>query len=350
LASALGSQVSCPVGKGANVAFRRPVPLGGEVRYLQRMAKRAGARTKAVGRAADNSSENVFLTWSGPRSKDVAEALKKWLPGVVQHCQPWMSKDIQAGKRWRSEIKERLNSISVGILCLTKENVGAPWVNFEAGALSKSVVDENRVIPYCFAIKPTDYADPLGDFQGVTADHDGTWSLVRSVNSAMPAQVEETVLLRVFEGLWPSLEADLAKVAGDQSGQAPSRSTESLLEEILTRVRQLEHGNARNYYFDPGPIGQMLGEQAALSLRALADLSDRGVKLPEVAYAQVRAYKAGLRAAAEDAQRDTGAALGVDLKDMRAPDPSDGPPLSEPARRVADLLRGRRKAKPRRQR
>jgi hypothetical protein len=66
------------------------------------MANRPRPKTKANSPAKDAASENVFLTWSGPRSRQVAEALKKWLPGVVQQCQPWMSKDIAAGKRWQS--------------------------------------------------------------------------------------------------------------------------------------------------------------------------------------------------------------------------------------------------------
>src|SRR5688572_14343462 len=80
----------------------------------------------------------VFLTWSGDRSKAVSTALRTWLPKVIQNLDPWMSdNDIDKGTRWASEISVQLHQSKIGIICLTPENIREPWVNFEAGALSK---------------------------------------------------------------------------------------------------------------------------------------------------------------------------------------------------------------------
>ena len=44
---------------------------------------------------------NVFISWSGPRSKSAADALKDWLPLVVPTASPWVSAtDIDKGTRW----------------------------------------------------------------------------------------------------------------------------------------------------------------------------------------------------------------------------------------------------------
>ena len=82
----------------------------------------------------------VFLSWSGERSKAVAELLNNWLCCVIQAARPWIStRDIDRGALWFSEINEQLQDTSVGIICLTQENKNKPWILFEAGALTKGL-------------------------------------------------------------------------------------------------------------------------------------------------------------------------------------------------------------------
>ena len=74
-------------------------------------------------------------------------ALHKWLPSVIQALKPYISSDIDKGARWSPDISEELENSSFGILCVTKESKDAPWLNFEAGALSK-FVKRSRVAPF----------------------------------------------------------------------------------------------------------------------------------------------------------------------------------------------------------
>lgn len=95
----------------------------------------------------------VFLSWSGDRSKAVAEALHSWLPRVLQAVEPWTSFDnIERGARWAPELAQVLEETRFGILCLTPENLLSPWLLFEAGALSKTL-DNTFVSPYLLDLR-----------------------------------------------------------------------------------------------------------------------------------------------------------------------------------------------------
>jgi hypothetical protein len=184
---------------------------------------------------------NVFLAWSGTRSHQVARALHEWLPHVVQRARPWVSSmNIESGRRWRDEVARQLGSIRVGILCLTPDNLRAPWINFEAGALSRMVDDDSRVIPYFMDLAPTEISDPLAMFQGCTADEDGTRKLVDSVNAAMDVKVDLAV---TFGALWPKLRDQLQQIRESRASMAgaPAKRPDSeILNEILERVRSIE--------------------------------------------------------------------------------------------------------------
>jgi hypothetical protein len=78
--------------------------------------------------------------------KKLAEILNAWLPQVIQAVRPFFTPDdIQKGARWGSEISKELEQTRVGIICLTRANLQAPWLMFEAGALAKSM-KESRVV------------------------------------------------------------------------------------------------------------------------------------------------------------------------------------------------------------
>jgi hypothetical protein len=65
----------------------------------------------------------VFLSWSGSRSKEVANLLSEWLCCVIQAARPWIStRDLDRGSLWFGEINDQLKDTSVGIICLTQEN------------------------------------------------------------------------------------------------------------------------------------------------------------------------------------------------------------------------------------
>ncbi len=212
----------------------------------------------------------VFLSFSGPRSNAIASALYGWLPQVFQDVVPFFSEEISAGARWGPEISQALEETHFAILCLTPENVQpsiAPWLAFEAGAVAKSI-DSARVVPFLTDLAPSDVPEPLGQFQGVSADSDGVTKLVASVNEArvhadLPIR-SETSLHKTLQKWLPDLLQDLGRV--DPGSAVASRSVPDMLEEVLDGVRSLLRAE-RSPSFGAGPSFQDRGitrRQAAL--------------------------------------------------------------------------------------
>ena len=156
----------------------------------------------------------VFLTWSGSRSKAVAQSFSKWIGQVIQAVDPWVSLDIEKGARWNEEIAAKLEESRVGIACLTKENLNERWLLFESGAIAKT--KDARLCTLLLDIAPADVGPPLGQFQHTTArDKDDVHKLLQTINTAVDKCAErslsESVLDNALEMYWPGFSEELEK-------------------------------------------------------------------------------------------------------------------------------------------
>ena len=184
----------------------------------------------------------IFICWSEERSRLVAETLHGWLKRVIQELKPFLStQEIRAGKRWLPEIAGELAETKFGILCLTAENLDSAWLNFEAGALSKTVDDKTYVCPYLIGgLQIVQVPVPLGQFQSIPADKEGTLKLLKTINSALAdKKLEESVLNDAFEKFWPDLEKTLKNLPAVKGDEKPKRKVDDMVEEILDTVRGL---------------------------------------------------------------------------------------------------------------
>lgn len=188
----------------------------------------------------------IFISWSGAESHKVACILRDWLPSVIQSVTPYVSsEDIDKGARWSTDIAKELEDSGYGIICVTPSNLAAPWINFEAGALSKKV-DKAYVTPFLFRVKRSEVSGPLLQFQSTVAEKDDVIKMLRSVNGRIPEaeRLKDMQLAKAFEVWWPQLEAELSKIPlpppPPQSSppQPTTKEQSDILEEILDLVRQ----------------------------------------------------------------------------------------------------------------
>ena len=185
---------------------------------------------------------NVFICWKEERSKRLAQALRDWLPMVLQHVKPWMSDtDIAAGQKWDPALETRLQESEAGILCLTRENLNAPWILFEAGVLSKTVGNDTRVIPLLLGLKEKDVSYPLARFQMKLANEKGLKDTVLSINQMGGEEaVAAPTLASLFKMAWPTLCLKIDAIPKEEGPAVQKRSADDLLEEVLTSVRSME--------------------------------------------------------------------------------------------------------------
>jgi hypothetical protein len=185
----------------------------------------------------------IFVSWSKPASRRLALMLRDWLPEVIQQLEPWVStEDIDKGQRWSTEIGAKLGELGQGILCITAENQHEAWLNYEAGALAKSL-DESRVRPILLDLAPSDVTGPLAQFQAtVVSDREDMFRLVSSLNLACTSPLDPTRLERAFDRNWPDFLGRIAALLAEptESGPTIRRTAEDMIGEILERVRDFQ--------------------------------------------------------------------------------------------------------------
>ncbi len=214
---------------------------------------------------------NIFISWSGATCRKAAEALKEWLPSVVQSVKPFVSsQDIVKGSRSLEVLGTELEGSSFGIVCVSKSTQDAPWINFEAGALARFLTG-SRVVPFLLDLRDAELVGPLAQFQAVNSQsREDVLKLMYAINDFADPPAPRGVLERSFAVFWEDLNtrldevrrlltalagSNVAESGAESSGQSQSRTDRQLLEEVLVLLREEKRGR----------IGTLTGDQASHS-------------------------------------------------------------------------------------
>jgi hypothetical protein len=184
----------------------------------------------------------IFISWSGYKSKDVATFLKSWIEQIIQAAEPWISVDIDKGKKWNGEIVNELSESKVGIICLTKDNINSPWILFEAGALSKA--SNSYVCTFLIDINPTDLTGPLSIFQATRFNKEDIFKLLTSINNNIKITGGKSLtvenLKSLFKVFYPQLEEAINNIISNSKEDTEEliRTDRELLEEAVQLLRK----------------------------------------------------------------------------------------------------------------
>ncbi|MFT6443312.1 MAG: hypothetical protein ACJASM_002872 [Salibacteraceae bacterium] len=185
----------------------------------------------------------IFISWSGERSRQVAELLDDWIQCVLQAVDPWLSgKDIDRGSLWFTEITAQLSNTHNGIVCLTKANLNNPWILFESGALAKGL-SSSRIYTLLIDLNPEEVRGPLAQFNHTKPEKESIYQLIRSINRGLEDKsIKEDILLKVFNTYWPQFKSKFEEILNSTSDEEVVEKVQKddLLKEILFSVRGID--------------------------------------------------------------------------------------------------------------
>lgn len=183
----------------------------------------------------------VFISWSGDTSKEIGSILRKFLPLILQDVDAFMSRhDIESGARWAERIQHELEQSSYGLILLTRSNLNAKWLLFEAGAISK-LRNSATACLLCGGLEDTEVTGPLAQFQFQKFEQASFFQLVRDMNNRIAKPLKESAIDLVLAKWWPDIEeeysAAIQKFAAQETEEKNPRNEREFQDEILRMLQ-----------------------------------------------------------------------------------------------------------------
>lgn len=180
----------------------------------------------------------IFISWSGDASRMIAETMKSWLLTIFSEKIDvfFTPEDIEAGRRWSTELAGNLQKCDIGIFIYTPQNLESLWMAFEAGALSKKV-ESGRVIPVVFGANVTDIKPPISQFQARRFDADSILKTLEDINNLLPEKKNKDDLKSYMKFSWQVLEHHVTQALELLQGNVAAHETN--IGEVLDNMYSL---------------------------------------------------------------------------------------------------------------
>ena len=184
---------------------------------------------------------NIFICWSGDRSKRLANALQTYLPQFIPVFQSapdknslFVSDDITKGSRWFDEVERQLDVADAGLVCITREALQSGWIHFEAGALARAVrknatkarAHGGTLYTYLLGVQPDELTGPLAEYQSTRFDREDTKRLCAAIVAGMKAYAAVDEGRQFISGRPLRRAAGAARCVHDEHGRAAPRGEE----------------------------------------------------------------------------------------------------------------------------
>lgn len=162
-----------------------------------------------------NKKNKIFISWSGESTNSFAMGLKKVIEETIFPSLDVMcfvsNVDIASGTDWWTSISSELKSCRVGILCLSNENVYAPWIFYEAGGMASRDVPTTPLLVGC----EVDSLDktPLGGKQCVNFESQAEFiKMIADINHYFNDLLPSSIAKQMAEKAYDELNRNLSAV------------------------------------------------------------------------------------------------------------------------------------------
>lgn len=199
----------------------------------------------------------VFISWSGDAEREVAEALREAVVAVCAgRAEAFVSsQDIPKGDRGLNVIDAQLKATDYGLVVLSAANQLRPWINYEGGALAKSL--DNPVATVLLDLIPSDVEGPLGPLQSTQFSNEADMlRLFTEIAAAADKDLPTNNVAVMFSNVWPTIQAAWTPPDGHKPSE-PRRRDSDMLAELVERVRGIEATQAAALPEGYGQSGRM---------------------------------------------------------------------------------------------
>lgn len=185
----------------------------------------------------------VFLSWSGDQSRKVAEAFSDLFKAVfAPTIKSFMSsKDIAAGDRSIRTLFTMLEKCNYGVCFINSENARAPWIQFEAGALSK-IIDDSKVMVLILDESSISslYGTPLSEFQHKLFNKEDIKSIFEEIIKNFGFNDDKESFMQRFNGSWDEFYDKSRAVLDEKKGKKEDVRDEQYTEkEALDTIKKM---------------------------------------------------------------------------------------------------------------
>ena len=192
------------------------------------------------------NKDYIFISFSKRVTQDAAQVIVEIIQSIYPKSSSNVavflsSQEIKAGA-FKGQILEAMKNAKFAISILTPENFNAPWLMYEAGALSLAVErNGGHLMPYLFCRHGSKREDAIVDFQYVEyqINHkDNQEQLVRlliNLNESLSESnwVDELKIRSKIDSLWDSVSQRLDRIAYNLTHPSASSAGERSLNSSL---------------------------------------------------------------------------------------------------------------------